>query len=192
VWDLEGVRYEKPKLKMSGIEAVKSSTPAVCRDGLKKAFDFIMNKSELELQTFIAQFRDEFKAMPFDAIAFPRGVTDLGKWVDRGPMMFKSGTPIHVKGSILFNQIVRNNGLSNKYQAIADGDKIKFCYLKKPNPYSSNVISAPGEMPEEFDLDRYLDRDLQFSKAYLDAINPILDAIGWQHEKRSTLDSFFS
>ena len=192
VWDLEGVRYDKPKLKMSGIEAVKSSTPAVCRDGLKKAFDFIMNKTETELQTFIAQFHEDFKTMPFDAIAFPRGVTDLSKWIERGPAMFKSGTPIHVKGSILFNHIVRNHGLSNKYQAIADGDKIKFCYLKKPNPYGSNVISAPGEMPAEFDLDRYLDRDLQFSKAYLDAINPILNAIGWQHEKKSTLEDFFS
>jgi len=191
VWDLEGVRYEKAKLKMSGIEAVKSSTPSFCRDGLKESFEIIMNGTEADLQKYITEFRTKFKTMPFHAIAFPRGVSEISKWKGRGAEMYKSGTPIHVKGSLLFNHLVRTKGLSNKYQTIADADKIKFCYLKFPNPYSTNVISCPDELPKEFDLERYIDYDKQFDKSYLDALALILDKIDWQSEKKATLEAFF-
>ena len=191
VWDLEGVRYDKAKLKMSGIEAVKSSTPAFCRDGLKQSFEIIMNGSEEDLQKYITQFRARFKSMPFHSIAFPRGVSEISKWKGRGAELYKSGTPIHVKGSLLFNHLVRTKCLSNKYQTIADADKIKFCYLKFPNPHSTNVISCPDELPAEFELERYIDYDKQFEKSYLEALALILDKIDWQAEKKATLEAFF-
>ena len=192
VWNQEGVSYDKAKLKMSGIEAVKSSTPQACRDALKKAFDIIMNQSETALQTYIAEFKEDFKKLPFETIAFPRGVTNVSQYMRRGQEMFASGTPIHVKGSILYNKLIDDMKVRDKYETIANGDKIKFAYLKQPNPYRINVISAPGQLPQEFKLQQYIDYDLQFSKSYIDPLSIILDSIGWSVEKKSTLDDFFS
>ena len=203
VWNVEGVAYDKAKLKMSGIEAVKSSTPQACRDALKHAFEIIMNKDETALQSYIADFKEEFKTLPFETIAFPRGVTNVSQYANKtyrrqpgdkidASNLFVVGTPIHVKGSILYNKLVDDMRIRDKYETIANGDKIKFAYLKQPNPYRVNVISAPGQLPEEFKLQQYIDYDLQFSKAYIDPLSIILDSIGWSVEKRSTLDDFFS
>ena len=191
VWNQEGVAYDQAKLKMSGIEAVKSSTPQACRDSIKTALGIVMNKTEQDLQDYIAKFKEDFKTMRFDEVAFPRGVTNLTQYQSRGVELFVKGTPIHVKGSILYNKLVDDKKLRNKYETIANGDKVKFAYLKQPNPYRVNVISAPGELPEEFKLQQYIDYDLQFSKAYIDPLSIILDSIGWSVEKKSTLESFF-
>lgn len=191
VWNQEGVAYEKAKLKMSGIEAVKSSTPQACRDALKKAFEIIMNKDEESLQKFIADFRTEFKTMKFEDIAFPRGVTNISQYLRKGEL-YPSGTPIHVKGSILYNHLIDSMKLRNKYETIANGDKIKFAYLKQPNPYHVNVISSPGELPSEFKAQQWIDYDLQFDKAYIDPLSIILDSIGWRTEHMNTLEDFFA
>ena len=191
VWNQEGVAYETAKLKMTGIEAVKSSTPQACRDALKSVFGLIMNKTEADLQTYVMNFREIFKTLPFQEIASPRGVSNLSQYVTRGTEMFIKGTPINAKGSILYNRLIADMKLGGKYETVANGDKIKYCYLKSPNPYGTNVIACPAELPPEFGLDRYIDYDLQFEKAYLDPLSIVLNSIGWSAEKKSTLDSFF-
>jgi len=191
VWNQEGVAYETAKLKMTGIEAVKSSTPQACRDALKSVFGLIMNKTEADLQAYVTQFRETFKTLPFQDIASPRGVSNLSQYVSRGAEMYIKGTPIHVKGSILYNKLISDLKLGNRFETVANGDKIKYCYLKSPNPYGTNVISCPAELPTEFGLNGYIDHDLQFEKAYLDPLSIVLDSIGWSAEKKSTLDSFF-
>lgn len=191
VWNQEGVAYEKAKLKMTGIEAVKSSTPAACRDALKKAFEVIMTKDEFALQSFIQDFKSQFLDLKFEDIAFPRGVSNLTQYVGSNTELYTLGTPIHVKGSILYNHLIRERKLVSKYELVANGDKIKFAYLKQPNPYHTNVIAAPGELPEEFELKQYIDYDTQFTKAYIDPLSIILDTIGWKAEKISTLEDFF-
>ena len=191
VWNQEGVAYETAKLKMTGIEAVKSSTPQACRDALKSVFGLIMNKTEADLQAYVSQFRETFKTLPFQDIASPRGVSNLSQYVSRGAEMYIKGTPIHVKGSILYNKLISDLKLGNRFETVANGDKIKYCYLKSPNPYGTNVISCPAELPTEFGLNGYIDHDLQFEKAYLDPLSIVLNSIGWSAEKKSTLDSFF-
>jgi DNA polymerase elongation subunit (family B) len=192
VWDQEGVLYDKPKLKMMGIEAVRSSTPSSCRDNIKTSLDIIMNKSETELHAFIESFRQKFKTMEFEDIAFPRGVSDIEKWSTDRNALYDKGTPIHVKGAIIFNDLVVRKRLTNKYQSIASGEKVKFCYMKKPNPYGISVLSCPSGMPKEFGLEQYIDYDTQFDKAYIEPIKSIISTIGWNVEKTATLDDFFS
>jgi DNA polymerase elongation subunit (family B) len=191
VWNQEGVAYDEAKLKMSGIEAVKSSTPQACRDSLKKAFGVIMNSDETALQKYIAQFRDEFNTMDFQSIAFPRGISNLSSYNTRDQESYKSGTPIHVRGSILYNRMLKAKKLGNKYEKITNGDKIKFCYLKLPNPTQMNVIASPAELPDELGLSQYIDYKLQFEKAFLAPLEGILNVIGWSVEKQSTLEDFF-
>lgn len=191
VWNSEGVQYSEPKLKMMGIEAVRSSTPQSVRNNIKEALNIIMNQDESTLQTFISQFRDKFNNMSFEDVAFPRGVKGLNKYKDSANI-YKKGTPIHVKGALLYNKLILEKGIQSRYQPISDGDKIKFSYLKMPNPLKDTVISIPGALPSQLNLDNYIDYDLQFEKSFLDPIKSILDVINWKHEQTSTLEDFFS
>lgn len=190
VWNQEGVAYAKPKLKMMGIEAIRTSTPAVCRGAIKEALEVIMNKTEDDLQKYIADFRIEFSQMPFEQVAFPRSVKDLDKYKDASTIYAK-GTPINVKGALVYNHYLRKLKLDKKYEPVANGQKIKYSYLKTPNPLHSTVITCADKLPQEFGLEKYVDHDTQFDKSFLEPIKTIVGAIGWEVEKRATLESFF-
>jgi DNA polymerase elongation subunit (family B) len=191
VWDSEGVRYEEPKLKIMGLEAIKSSTPAACRTKIKEALKLIMTSTEEEVIKFIEGFRKEFSSFPIDQIAFPRTVSDAEKWKSSNSI-YKKSTPIHVRGSLLFNYYIRTNKLTNKYALINNGEKIKFIFLKKANPIRENVISFIQQFPKEIVSESYIDYSLQFDKSFLDPLKSILDCIGWKTEKRGSLENFFA
>jgi DNA polymerase elongation subunit (family B) len=194
VHDNEGVRMSEPVLKMMGVEAVRSSTPASVRDSIKKAFNIIMTKTEDTLIEYVANERKKFFELPFEDVAFPRGCKELEKWMDRsaeGSKVFKMGTPIHVKGAILYNHFIKERKLEKKYDLVHKGEKIKFCYLKTPNYLGEHVISTPGKLPKELDLDKLIDYEKQFEKAFIEPLQSILDTIGWKTEKRNTLEGFF-
>ncbi len=190
VWDSEGVRYDEPKLKMMGIEAVKSSTPAPCRQMIKDGLKLMMNGTEDDVIKFIDNARKEFKSLPPEDISFPRTVSDVKKY-KASSTIYGKGTPIHARGALLFNHYIEKNNLTNKYSLIQNGEKIKFCYLKKPNIIHENVISFIQDFPRELGLDKYVDYDLQFEKSFLEPLKIILDAIGWNVEKTVNLELFF-
>lgn len=205
VYDLEGVRYSEPKLKIQGIESVRSSTPATCRENLKKAFSVIMGKDEKALQDFIHTYKKQFKKLPFEEVAFPRSVRGLlktdvydGKGVlvqksyNTGTLNFLKGTPIHVKGALIYNHLLRIKKLEAKYVSIGEGEKIKFCYLLGSSPLPTDVIAAPGKLPKELGMDKYIDYDTQFDKSFLEPLRTIMQAIGWKEgNDQQTLDNFF-
>ena len=190
VLDEEGFRYEEPKLKIMGIEAVKSSTPEVCRVGIKEAIRLIMNKDEDALQNYIADFKKEFHKFEPEQIAFPRSCNNLRKYRSDSSI-FTKGTPIHIKGSLIYNYHLKSQKLDYKYPIIQEGDKIKFILLKEPNPFKFNVCAYLSTLPREFKLKDYIDYDLQFEKTFLDPMRFILGAIGWNAEPQASLEAFF-
>jgi DNA polymerase elongation subunit (family B) len=191
VWDSEGVRYEEPKLKMMGIEAVKSSTPAPCRKMIKDGLKLMMSGTEEDVINFIDKCREEFKSLPPEQIAFPRTASDVRKYYSSSDIYIK-GTPIHIRGALLFNHYVKEKKLNNKYSLIANGEKIKFVYLKKPNIIQENIISFIQDFPKELGLDKYIDYELQFEKSFVEPLKSILDSIGWNVEKTVNLELFFA
>ena len=190
VLDEEGFRYEEPKLKIMGIEAVKSSTPEVCRVAIKEAIRLIMNKEESDLQNFIANFKKKFTDFEPEQIAFPRSCNNLRKYYSASTIFIK-GTPIHIKGSLIYNYHLKDKRLDHKYPSIQEGDKIKFVLLKEPNPFKFNVCSYLATLPREFELKEYIDYELQFEKTFLDPMRFILGAIGWNAEPKASLEAFF-
>jgi DNA polymerase elongation subunit (family B) len=191
VWNSEGVQYNEPKLKMMGIEAVKSSTPAPCRQMIKDGLKLMMNGTEEDVIEYIDKCRTEFKKLPPEEIAFPRSVSDVVKYKSHSDIYVK-GTPIHCRGALLFNHYIKEKKLTNKYSLINNGEKIKFLYLKKPNIIQENVISFIQDFPTELSLDKYIDYDLQFEKSFVEPLKSILDAIGWSVEKTVNLELFFA
>ena len=191
VWDSEGVRYEEPKLKMMGIEAVKSSTPAPCRLLIKNALKLMMNGTEEDVIDFIDESRKQFKKLPPEEIAFPRTASNVQKYKSYSSI-YEKGTPIHIRGALLFNHYVKKKNLDKKYSLIGNGEKVKFLYFKKPNIIQENVISFIQDFPRELGLEKYVDYDLQFDKSFVEPLKAILDAIGWNVEKTVNLELFFS
>jgi DNA polymerase elongation subunit (family B) len=191
VYNNEGVQYNEPQMKVMGLEMVKSSTPSVIREKMKKLIHLIVTSDEDEVQKFISSFRESFKQLPVEDISFPRGVNGIKEYSD-SLSLYKKGTPIHVKGAIIYNDMLRKNDLTKKYPLLQDGEKLKFTYLKQPNPVKDTVISYPTRLPKEFGLDEYIDYDMQFNKSFIEPIKVILDCIGWKTEKVNSLDDFFA
>ncbi|MAG49903.1 DNA polymerase [Candidatus Woesearchaeota archaeon] len=190
VLDEEGITYEEPKLKIMGIEAVKSSTPEVCRGKIKEAINIIMKKDENTLIDFVSKFKEEFFNMNAELISFPRSCNNLAKY-SHASSVFIKGTPMHVKGALIYNHQIKQFKLTNKYPLIQEGDKIKFIKLLEPNPFKFDVISYITKLPSEFKLKDYIDYNIQFQKTFLDPLSFILNSIGWSYEKKASLESFF-
>jgi len=203
----EGVQYAEPKLKMMGIEAIKSSTPEVVREKFKEIFKVIITSTETETRRYINDFKEKFKSLPPEAVAFPRGVSDISKFSHKKNIYCNSNhskqwssgnqtatiktTPIHVRGALLYNHHVKDKALDKKYIMIQNGEKIKFTYMKLPNPIRENVISFPDYLPEELNLHKYVDYEMQFEKTFIEPLNPILEAVGWSVKDVQTLEDFF-
>jgi DNA polymerase elongation subunit (family B) len=191
VFNNEGVQYKEPQIKVMGLEVIKSSTPLVIREKMRESIRIMLNGKEDDIHQFIANFKEEFKKLPPEDISTPRGLNGLAKYSDSASL-YKSGTPIHVKGAILYNYYLKEKELTKKYPLIQEGEKIKYAYLKMPNLFKDTVVSFPGRLPKEFDLHQYIDYDMQFDKNFLEPIKVILECIKWKTEKVSSLEDFFS
>jgi len=190
VYSNEGVVYAEPKIKVTGLEIVKSSTPAKVKTALKTCVSIILNKTQDELQEFVRNFKKEFLTFQPEEIAFPRGVNGLNKYFD-DTTLYSKGTPVHVRASLLFNKLLQDKSLDTVYESIKEGDKIKYCYLKVPNPLKENVISFSNKLPKEFALHPFIDYNTMLEKSFLEPLQAITTKIGWELEKRNTIDSFF-
>ena len=190
VYNNEGVQYNEPHLKVMGLEMIKSSTPFAVREKMRELIKLLMVADESKIQEFISDFRTKFKSLPAEDISFPRGLNGLKDYAD-SVTLYRKGTPIHVKGAILYNHYLKQLNLTNKYPLIQEGEKLKFTYLKTPNPFKDSVVSYPTRLPKEFGLQEYIDYDTQFEKTFLEPIQVILNCLNWKAEKQATLESFF-
>ena len=190
VWNSEGVQYKTPKFKIMGIETTRSSTPAFVRKVLKTAIEMVLLKDESTLQEFVKTTREKFKALPPESMAFPRSVNGMGQYKD-SQTVYRKSTPIAVKAALLHNHLVRKHKLDKKYRIIGEGEKIKFIYLKTPNPIHEHVIGFTNSLPVEFELTKYVDWQMQFDKSFIEPLRSITNAVGWKTEQENTLGSLF-
>lgn len=200
VWDVEGNRYIKPKLKVMGIESIKSSTPEFCKSRINNSINIMLNNTNEELIDYLGVVKSEFMKLPVEDISSPRGINDIEKYTadsivvdsfgddeDEESITYKTRTPMHVKAAIFHNKLLMEYDLTKWYQPIENGDKIKYTYLKSPNPIGNNAIAFDGKLPEEFKLHKYVDYEMQYEKTFLNAIKSITTVIGWTTEVDSGL-----
>ncbi len=191
VWDAEGVRYKTPKFKIMGMETARSSTPAYVRKALKTAIELVLMQDETALQKFVKKTEEEFKSLPVEDVSSPRGVSNMDEY-SSDSSVYRKATPIAVKAALLHNHFVKKLKLGRKYRLIGEGEKIKFIYLKTPNPIRESVIGFTTSLPKEFELHKYIDYDTQFDKTFLEPLRAITDAVGWNPEETNSLDSLFA
>lgn len=190
VYSNEGVVYSSPKIKVTGLEIVKSSTPTLVRKALKDCLEIVLNGDSNQLQEYLSKFKQTFLDSSVESISFPRGVNGLSKYFDASSV-YKKGTPIHVRGSIVYNNLIDSLSLGSEFEYIKDGDKIKYCYLKVPNKVKENIIAFPEKLPKQFDLLDCIDYNLMWEKVFIEPLKSITDIIGWELEKRNSLEDFF-
>jgi len=190
VYNAEGVTYDPPKLKILGMEIVRSSTPAPVRVALKEAVSIALTKDEATLKAYVQDLEEKWHKLNPEDIAFPRGINGLKEYSDSSSI-FRKGTPIHVRGALIYNHLIASKGLEKKYQPIQEGDKIKFLYLRQPNPLGTHVITFNNGVPPEFNLHDYIDYDTMFEKSFLEPLNSLLSCIGWQVKEQATLEGLF-
>jgi DNA polymerase elongation subunit (family B) len=190
VHNSEGVQYAEPQIKIQGLEAIKSSTPSACREKIKEALKIIIGGTEEQLQSFIENFRKEFKSIPIEDISFPRTVNGLKEYANE-KTVYSKGTPIHVRGALIHNNRLRADKLTKRYELIREGEKIKFIFLREPNTFQSNVLSFASRMPSEWNMTTVIDYDMQFEKSFIEPLTIVLDCIGWRPIKESSLEDFF-
>jgi len=191
VYNNEGVQYKEPKLKVMGLEIVRSSTPEPVRKALKEAVNLALTKTELHIQKYIKDFEEEYKTLKVEDIAFPRSVNGINKYSDKSSI-YRQSTPMHVRGSLLYNFHLKNKNLDKKYELIREGDKIKFIYLKEPNTIGENCIAFISSIPDEFQLTQYVDYNIMFEKSFLEPLTTILNGIGWNAKPIATLEGLFA
>lgn len=191
VYDNEGVRYKEPDMKVMGLEIVRSSTPEPVREMLRDAVKLVLTSDEKSIRNYVADAEKKFKASAPEDIAFPRSVNGMDKY-GSSLSIYQKGTPIHVRGALLYNSFLRKQNLSNSYQEIREGDKIKFIYLKEPNPIKENCIAFVGSIPEEFGLKKYVDYDTMFEKSFIAPIEHILTCVGWKYKETASLEDLFA
>ena len=191
VYNNEGVQYKEPKMKVMGLEMIKSSTPAVVRDKMKQSINVMLNGQESDMHKFVADFKQEFKTLPVESISSPRGLNGMKEYAD-SVTIYRKSTPIHSKGALIFNHFLKEFKLDKQYPLIQQGEKIKYIYLKLPNTFNQSVISFTSRIPKEFDIEKYVDYDLQFEKVFLEPIKIILECMNWHTEKQSSLEDFFA
>jgi len=190
VHNAEGVVYDPPKLKVQGMEIVRSSTPASVRSALKDALKIVLTQDEKTLRQFVADLEARWSKLSYSEIAFPRSVNGVTQYKDK-TTIYKKGTPIHVRGALIYNHLVEQKGLEMSYQKIQEGDKIKFLYLREPNPLGTNVITFNNGIPLEFGIDQYVDYEMMFQKAFLDPLNTLVETVGWQLKEKASLKGLF-
>jgi len=191
VWDSEGVRYKEPKMKIMGLETQRSSTPAYFRDKLLKAYKIMIKGTNDDMIDYISDIKRETQQQNYIDIAFPRGCNGLEKYRSYSEI-YKKGTPIAVRGALLYNHYLKQYKITNKFPLIQEGEKVKFIYLKTPNPIGENIVSFFNTLPKEFKLDQYINHQMQFEKSFLEPLKSVIECIGWKHERTGSLSSFFS
>ena len=190
VHNSEGVQYSEPQIKIQGLEAIKSSTPSACREKIKKALNIILQGTESQLHDYIEAFREEFKRLPVEEISFPRSINGLKTYGDSKTIWTK-GTPIHVRGALMYNHMINELNLTKLYPKIQEGEKIKFIYLREPNVFKTDVISFVNRVPKEFNIEDSIDYEMQFEKSFIDPLSIILDTIAWKATRINSLEDFF-
>lgn len=191
VYNNEGVTYTEPKLKVMGLEIVRSSTPEAIRHVLKDAVKVAITQDEAALQEFIGKAKDAYMKLPPEEIAFPRGVNGVRKYTSASHI-YDKGCPMHVRGALLYNHYLKKFNLGNKYESIGEGDKIKFLYLKTPNTIKENCIGFISKLPTEFLLTEMVDYNIMWEKSFIEPLNGIIEGMGWTARPQATLAGLFS
>ena len=180
VLDDEGIPVDK--FKYTGVEVVRSTMPSAIKPYVKKIIETMMTTKELSKtdRVFLDAY-ETFKSLPIEEIAFVMGVKEYDKYARKcSEFNTVKAMPIHTKAAYFYNLMIDRFNISNDYEKISNGDKIRYFYVKQPNKYGLNAIGYKYYMPKEFKGVFEPDTELMFEKIIFNIIERFYDAVGWK------------
>ena len=198
-WIINVEGHTVSKLDVKGLDVVRSSFPPSFRKFMARVLEDILNDiSKTDLDAKILDFKDHMKTLPLLDVMFPVGVKNVRKYTRKSDEPFTprmKGTPVHVKSALNYNDYLRHQGISKKYQSIGNGEKIKWTYLKN-NALGLDTMAMKGfEDPrqlEEF-IEKYINYEKVFDSAFANKLNDFYSAMDWGSiPKNNNLGKFFA
>ena len=187
VYDNEGIRYATPRQKITGLEAIRSSTPKYFQAKLKEGYKILFQEDESLAHKFVSMvFTDTMKLKP-DDVAGVSTANNIENFLV-GECGYASGTPKHIKGAIAYNHLIRD---SDNYQPIRSGDKVSVIQLKVPNPINSPVLAYNDNFPSDLLDESYVDRELDYHKYFIKPYQRVLSIVKWNTARVASLEDFF-
>ena len=180
VLESEGIAPKKP-FKYVGVEVQRSTYSEATKKLIKEIIESaILSQDKKIADKIFKEAYETFRQLPVEEISFRMSVRDIQKYSRKigSDGKIALGTPSHVKGSIYYNNMLKQYGLTTKYEAITNGDKIKKFYTLK-NKYNFTTISFLDKFPDEFKPIFGVDITRMFEKAIVPAIERLYNCIGW-------------
>jgi DNA polymerase elongation subunit (family B) len=197
VYDLESNVDVENKMKVKGLDSVRSSFPPAFRDFMKKMMKDILSKATKEqVDTAVLEFYDRLSTMSYLEVARNTSANKLSEFKTGTLNKFEKGTPAHIKAALTYNAMLKHFGLDKRYEGITDSEKIKWIYLKK-NPWNLETIAMKGygDPKELVEIaTTYIDYELLFENELQKKIEDFYSALRWGNiptETNQNASSFF-
>ena len=189
------------KLDVKGLDVVRSNFPPAFRKFMSEILMDILQAVDKDIiDDKIINFKKTMKTLPVADISLPTSVKKLSKFVEgkNGTSFFSrvaKGTPAHVKAAILYNDVLVHKNLDKKHEVIANGEKIKWAYLKS-NPLNIPAIAFKGykDPPQIMSfIQQYIDCDKIFIGVLKNKIDMFYQALSWTEpvDKSKSIERFF-
>ena len=174
VIDSEGVRYKEPKMKVMGLDIIRSGTPSFVKKKLKESLNIILDSDAESMIRWKDLVKEEFNLQNLSDIARVQGVSNIDYSVN------DKGVPIGARAVLVHNEYVKKLGIENEIQLLEAGNKVKLAYLTEPNIFGSNVVAwNDDKFVDIIKNAKCFDYDLCFEKFFLSPLQLMTDALKW-------------
>lgn len=185
VLDDEGIPTNK--FKYTGVEVVRSTIPAPIKPYIKQIIETMLDtQNRSTTNDVFLEAYDTFKSLPVEDYSFVMGLSDYEKYSTKcNGFVTCKGMPAHVKAAYHYNILLEKLNISNEYETIDTGDKVRFFYVNQPNKYGINAIAYKYYYPDEFKSIFEPDIEKMFEKIIFSIIERFYEAVSWKLSKPS-------
>lgn len=184
VYDLESNLDVQNKMKVKGLDVVRSTFPPAFRNFMNEMMTDILAKvPKDEVDAKVLKFRKSLSTMHYLEIARNTAVKNISEYDTHTGKLndFLKKTPAHVKAALSYNALLKHFKIEHKYERITDGAKIKWVYLIE-NPYKLDALAITGYNDPQQIVDiitNYIDYKALFQNELQKKIEDFYSALKW-------------
>ena len=185
VYDLEANLDVDNKIKIKGLDVVRSTFPPAFRDFMNSVLKNVLGGiTKDDMDSKVLEFRKALDSRYYLDVArntSVKNISEYEKGLSKQLNEFNKGTPAHVKACISYNKLLHHFKIANRYEKISDGEKIRYVYLKS-NPLNLETIAVKGyNDPKEIVeiAEKYIDYEALFVNELKTKLEDFYSALNW-------------